>query len=959
MEYMNVKAKNNANLKDKPRVYFTCHPADMEKAFERICNDLFAAADCAVYYTEDMAAPIPEENRETDLGRMNLFVIPVTFRLLTQPSRAMDEDFTFAMEQHIPVLPIMLESGLESIYSRPDKFGTLQFLQPGVVDQTAISYEEKLKRYLDSVLIDDKTAERIRAAFDAYIFLSYRKKDRKYANELMRLIHANPVCRDIAIWYDEFLVPGESFSDSIEQAMEKSQLFALLVTPNLVNEDNYVRTTEYPMARAAGKDILPAEAVKTDRRVLERQYEGIPETVDVSDEAAFRQRLLAAVERIARQENDKDPAHNYLIGLAYLEGIDVEVDRQRGAELITSAAEAGLIEAMEKLVSMYRTAEAVERDWNTAISWQKKLFSVLSAQEKAQSSPELVEKIVYLLWDLGSACEDIGRMSEAREAFLESIRFADKKAEDLERLTNLHVSYLCLFELAKIEGQEDEAVEWGEKAAAVCEDVLNGSWPLDAAKRVRLIDQVGYTKKFVTMPEKKAWLEEGAQIALSALEESDSDTARELRQLAFGMYCEINKIDVRACDRTEAIRSARKAVELGEAILAETANGEEGRWIWLLLKKLYDLTGNRDWLLKAMKTAEKLYEEFPEVEAARDLSLTYEHMGLSALEAGENDEAEEWLLKSLALREKNVKNRGGVQAEDDLAHILYHLGRVPTIPREERLAYLDRAIQSARKTAGGDIRLQDRITESAIKKEQAFQHFKQAQPSPRRTKAARQAKLRLFRDFFLTPLPVLAALLLLAWGAKAVFFPSGWAPDLPTMEKLPLIGAVPALVELYGDGDLRTGFLPTLFRVVGVLAAGALPFTIAAVIAGYLTMLTRKLTRKRWACVLSVLLGFGLSMLLLRLIPGLGTGVLAVAFVVLLGIGFAVFPEKETYIVWMALLFVAICAVALWLDQTLLWFTLPGVGIKTFVDLVVLPWAIMTVAFILFLVADLVTYHRE
>ena len=179
------------------------------------------------------------------------------------------------------------------------------------------------------------------------------------------------------------------------------------------------------------------------------------------------------------------------------------------------------------------------------------------------------------------------------------------------------------------------------------------------------------------------------------------------------------------------------------------------------------------------------------------------------------------------------------------------------------------------------------------------------------------------------------------------------------MEKLPLIGAVPALVELYGDGDLRTGFLPTLFRVVGVLAAGALPFTIAAVIAGYLTMLTRKLTRKRWACVLSVLLGFGLSMLLLRLIPGLGTGVLAVAFVVLLGIGFAVFPEKETYIVWMALLFVAICAVALWLDQTLLWFTLPGVGIKTFVDLVVLPWAIMTVAFILFLVADLVTYHRE
>ena len=70
-------------------------------------------------------------------------------------------------------------------------------------------------------LVSDEMAEKVRAAFDAYIFLSYRKKDRKYANELMRLIHKNDFCRDIAIWYDEYLVPGEDFNNAITEALKR------------------------------------------------------------------------------------------------------------------------------------------------------------------------------------------------------------------------------------------------------------------------------------------------------------------------------------------------------------------------------------------------------------------------------------------------------------------------------------------------------------------------------------------------------------------------------------------------------------------------------------------------------------------------------------------------------------------------------------------------------------------
>ena len=164
--------------------------------------------NCAIWYDTEPEASYDQETFFSDLSKMNLFVMPVTTKLLTTANRALDVEFQYAFEKHIPVLPIMQESGLEELFNR--KCGDLQFLDPNNRDLTAISFDEKLKKYLSSVLIGDELAEKIRKAFDTYIFLSYRKKDRKYANELMRLIHSNPECRDIAIWFDEFLTPGES-----------------------------------------------------------------------------------------------------------------------------------------------------------------------------------------------------------------------------------------------------------------------------------------------------------------------------------------------------------------------------------------------------------------------------------------------------------------------------------------------------------------------------------------------------------------------------------------------------------------------------------------------------------------------------------------------------------------------------------------------------------------------------
>ena len=370
------KTRGNSSPKDKPRVYFTCHPDDFERYFEKICEDIFKTHDCTVYYTDDMNADLSDENNLVDLERMNLFVILVTFRLLTQPNRAMDSDFRFAMGKHIPVLPMMMEPGIDEFYSKPDKFDELQYINPYSHDLTEISYEEKLKKYLESVLLSDKLAQRVRKAFDAYIFLSYRKKDHAYANELMKLIHKNPECRDIAIWFDEFLTPGESFKENIDRVLQNSELFTLLVTPNLLempdDKPNFVMAKEYPAARDSGKKILPAEMQETDRDILSSFFESIPESVDAQNDTEFRNRLLDSIKRVATEANN-NPEHNYLIGLAYLEGIDVEVNRELGIELITKAAQSNLLEAIELLHELYYEGNIVKRDYPSYFMWTKKL----------------------------------------------------------------------------------------------------------------------------------------------------------------------------------------------------------------------------------------------------------------------------------------------------------------------------------------------------------------------------------------------------------------------------------------------------------------------------------------------------------------------------------------------------------------------------------------------------------
>jgi len=93
------KTRGNAAPDNKPRVYFTCHLDDFDRCFDEVCNGIFEVNDCAVFFTEDMKRDFSDENLIVDLERMSLFVIPVTYKLLTTPNRTMSFDYRFAKDK--------------------------------------------------------------------------------------------------------------------------------------------------------------------------------------------------------------------------------------------------------------------------------------------------------------------------------------------------------------------------------------------------------------------------------------------------------------------------------------------------------------------------------------------------------------------------------------------------------------------------------------------------------------------------------------------------------------------------------------------------------------------------------------------------------------------------------------------------------------------------------------------
>lgn len=434
------ETNSHASPQGLQKIWFCAHPADYPIYREALTQEILRLSHlkCAIFYDEAPEAEYDRASFLSDLkNKMQLFVMPITRKLLRTKNRAIDVEFPWAIENHIPVLPIMQEQGLETEFN--EKCGTLQFLDSTTDDPTAIPYKEKFKKYLESVLIKNNLDKEIRKAFDTYIFMSYRKMDREHAQKLMRMIHSDASFRDVAIWYDEYLVPGEEFEKNIKKALQKSKLFVLAITPNVAKKtvdkdgnacENYIVSTEYPMACKLNKSILPTgtefDKINFDELSV---YENLPTCIDAQNKIALSEAFNAAFEKEEIKLLTKNsPQHHFLIGLAYLTGLDVEKNHERAFTLIESAAQADYLPAIEKLVTMYRTGEGVTRNPQHAIMWQQRVVDYWKAH-KRDFEPDDMFSYICALWELGDYLYEIGDLSNAQIAYEKMNKICQGKSQ--------------------------------------------------------------------------------------------------------------------------------------------------------------------------------------------------------------------------------------------------------------------------------------------------------------------------------------------------------------------------------------------------------------------------------------------------------------------------------------------------------------------------------------------------
>ena len=135
-----------------------------------------------------------------------------------------------------------------------------------------------------------------------------------------------------------------------------------------------------------------------------------------------------------------------MIGLAYLDGIDVEKNTERGIELITSAAEANLLEAMKKLYDLYINSKESDKEeslWNPrkAMYWAERIVKYYKLTD-GEEAPVTLTSLNNLASTYSEFCEYIKALKLQEKVYLLRCKILGKEHPDtLTTLNNLASTY--------------------------------------------------------------------------------------------------------------------------------------------------------------------------------------------------------------------------------------------------------------------------------------------------------------------------------------------------------------------------------------------------------------------------------------------------------------------------------------------------------------------------------------
>lgn len=425
---LNYQTRANLLLLNKKYIFLHYAIANKVKA-ELLAKNILEYENgdkYAVWMTDNPMAVFREENK-LELSQMAVFIPLITEDYLKMSRNyGVDEKglCKFSLQkfnQEVTiVIPVFMEGGIESKFN--EMFGDLHGIFIG--NQY---FQMPLQTLLENVLGSDKLNKLInKQAFSKDLFLSYRKKDRQQAIEIMKQIHNTDYGKDAAIWFDDFLMPGEDFGRQIREMLKQADAMILSVTPNLLEKDNYVKNIEYPDAKDnLNKHIIPVEVVTTDYQQLTTDFPGIGEVIPISNKEKLNESLQNVESGNKKKENN--PFTMYLLAMAFLTGYRVEKDMERGLKLLRNAAEKSEVHACRHLGFLHLSGRGVVRDFKQTIHWYNKAYELYKQQKDLKSIYELLygEDGLLLLY---MAQDDVPKATSLGKEFLRLLE--DNSADD-------------------------------------------------------------------------------------------------------------------------------------------------------------------------------------------------------------------------------------------------------------------------------------------------------------------------------------------------------------------------------------------------------------------------------------------------------------------------------------------------------------------------------------------------
>ncbi|MCH5252964.1 MAG: toll/interleukin-1 receptor domain-containing protein [Lachnospiraceae bacterium] len=465
---LKYKTRGNVSPGRKQNVYFCCYDDDFQVYFEKISNNILKHSDCAIWY-KDPDSAYGFQDIVPYLDSMRFFVVPITREFLLNENSARCDELKYAIDNNITVLALMEQDGLEVIFD--ETCGHIQSLNQVHDDENSKQiFDEKLNQFLNSMIIGTDEQERIREELTASIFISYRKKDREQVNQLIDDLHQNETLRDVGIWYDEYLVPGEDFDEAIESAIKNSELFLMVITPNMMEKGNYVRQNEYPLAKREEKSIIPVHFISVKDHELNQCFDGIPESVNARPREAVDKRIQDELQDVLK--NDDSPQHLYYVGLAYLTGIHKKKDKERGYELIRQAADSNYLIAEERLGRMYEYGDGVESDEILATFWYEKYFAHVMKTIPYIDDGEIIVTVLNQMSHVDTIYRDLEmekKVISTKERIVSIAREFQKRTKDPQFQ---RIELLESLRLVKVYLENDQLAE-AEKLLFGFDEIIN------------------------------------------------------------------------------------------------------------------------------------------------------------------------------------------------------------------------------------------------------------------------------------------------------------------------------------------------------------------------------------------------------------------------------------------------------------------------------------------------------